>query len=131
MIRAAVTLSADMLMHMGEKEAESFVMSKLSDQISSQLVSTLPISKTEDHYNQTITYTAQTSNPSSLYTTSGSISASPVTSSSYNTIRNNESVLENLRVVEYYKGEKVTRVELQFFDGEDWKKVPRLRKEDV
>ena len=68
MIRAAVTLSADMLMHMGEKEAESFVMSKLSDQISSQLVSTLPITKTEDHYNQTITYTAQTSSPSSLYT---------------------------------------------------------------
>lgn len=130
MIRAAVTLSADMLMHMGEKEAESFVMSKLSDQISSQLVSTLPITKTEDHYNQTITYTAQTSSPSSLYT-SGSLSVSPVTSSSYNTINNNESVLENLRVVEYYKGEKVTRVELQFFDGEDWKKVPRLRKEDV
>lgn len=130
MIRAAVTLSADMLMHMGEKEAESFVMSKLSDQISSQLVSTLPITKTEDHYNQTITYTAQTSSPSSLYT-SGSLTVSPVTSSSYNTINNNESVLENLRVVEYYKGEKVTRVELQFFDGEDWKKVPRLRKEDV
>lgn len=131
MIKAAVDISSLMAIQMTPDELENYVRLSLASYIAKEISKVMPITKTTNQITDTHTYTTSipithtTSNSltiSGFNGTAGTISGgSPITKT---------GVQENLRVVEYYKNGKVSRVELQFFDGYDWLKVPRIKKED-
>lgn len=132
---AAVTISNHKMVQMKEDEIKDFVMNSLAHEISTEVAKHMEIEETKHPYNDTTRYSGTiTTSPSlqghltigpssigngSIYTTSGSSSYKD-----YSQI--------NLRVVEYTKNGKVTRVELQKYDehGDEWFKIPRIQIEE-
>ena len=86
----------------------------------------MTIDKTQDVLTGTITYTG------SVHTSSNTISVSPTYNATVSNGTTSPYVQINLRVVEYTKNGKVTRVELQKYDesNDDWLKIPRLQIEE-
>jgi hypothetical protein len=133
---AAVTIGNHKMVQMKEDEIKDFVMNSLAHEISTEVAKHLEIEETKDVYNDTTRYSGTiTSTPlpghltirpssivnGSIYTTNGNGSSSY---KDYSQI--------NLRVVEYTKNGKVTRVELQKYDehGDEWFKIPRIQIEE-
>jgi len=133
---AAVTISNHKMVQMKEDEIKDFVMNSLAHEISTEVAKHMEIEETKDVYNDTTRYSGTiTSTPlqghltirpssivnGSIYTTNGNGSSSY---KDYSQI--------NLRVVEYTKNGKVTRVELQKYDeeGDEWFKIPRIQIEE-
>lgn len=131
MIKAAIDISSCMATQMTPDELEDYVRSSLASYVAKELSKTMAITHTPNPITDTHTYTTSipithtTSNSLTMSGFNGTVGTiaggSPITKS---------SVQENLRVVEYHKNGKVSRVELQFYDGYDWLKVPRIKKED-
>lgn len=124
MIKAAITLTHEASLHMDQDELQDYVLSSLVNSISKEVTKVMTIDKTQDVLTGTITYTG------SVHTSSNTISVSPNATVSNGTT--SPYVQINLRVVEYTKNGKVTRVELQKYDesNDDWLKIPRLQIEE-
>ena len=124
MIKAAITIASHTSMFMDKDELESYVLSLLADQLSKEVAKKMTIDKTFDAITDSVTYTGTLTFPNN--------SASSVTVSGFNgTLAQSYSQI-NLRVVEYTKNGKVTRVELQKYDheGDEWHKIPRVQIEE-
>ena len=124
---AAVTISSHMLDNSNQKDIEDYVHRELSAQITNEIMKHIDVATRENVLDDTVTYTAAL--PISNTITSGLIIGS---SGGYNgpTFTNNHTSgiitkQPELRVMEFTKNGKVTRVELQYYDGDDWIKVPR------
>lgn len=134
MIKAAIEISSYVTIHMKQDELQDYVLSSLSREISKEISKNMTVNKTHNPTTDSITYTG----------TLATVGANTVTVSGFNgttgpnisgatisTSPNNYSQI-NLRVVEYTKNGKVTRVELQKYDesNDDWLKIPRLQIEE-
>jgi hypothetical protein len=133
MIKAAVTINSHMLHTSEPEDIEDYVHRELRTQIANEIMKTvdIDITTTKNALDDTITYSA--SLPITHSTASSVIVGSSV---GYNgTFTNNHvsgiiTKQPELRVMEYTKNGKVTRVELQYYDGDDWIKVPRHQLEE-
>ena len=126
MIKAAITLTHEASLHMDQDELQDYVLSSLANSISKEVTKVMTIDKTQDVLTGTITYTG------SVHTSSNTISVSPTYNATVSNGTTSPYVQINLRVVEYTKNGKVTRVELQKYDesNDDWLKIPRLQIEE-
>ena len=126
MIKAAITLTHEASLHMDQDELQDYVLSSLASSISKEVTKVMTIDKTQDVLTGTITYTG------SVHTSSNTISVSPTYNATVSNGTTSPYVQINLRVVEYTKNGKVTRVELQKYDesNDDWLKIPRLQIEE-
>lgn len=130
---ASVTVGDDMIMHMSDCDIKDYVYESLRSQLSNHIVKdiekNMTIEKKTNAHNATTTYTGviDASNISNTLT----ISANGISGSSISQVLTSP-VQQNLRVVEYTKGGKISRVELQFYDesNDDWIKVPRIQIEE-
>jgi len=132
-LAAAITISNLMSLSMDQDELKSFVLNSLSNEISKEVIKRMDLTEQKDIVTDTTRYTGTlTVNPTGIGAVGATISnangyiinSSPNTYSTYSQI--------NLRVVEYTKNGKVTRVELQKYDDEndDWYKIPRIQIEE-
>ena len=133
MIKAAIKIASHTSMFMDKDELERYVLSLLADQLSKEVAKKMTIDKTLNVTDDSITYTG--SLPISGNTLTFPInhsSASSVTVSGFNGTSTSSYSQINLRVVEYTKNGKVTRVELQKYDaeGDEWYKIPRVQIEE-
>ena len=126
MIKAAITLTHEASLHMNQDELQDYVLSSLANSISKEVTKVMTIDKTQDVLSGTITYTG------SVHTSSNTISVSPTYNATVSNGTTSPYVQINLRVVEYTKAGKVTRVELQRYDesNDDWYKIPRIQIEE-
>lgn len=123
MIKASITLTEELALHMTQDELENYVLSSLSKNISHELVKSMTIEKTKDPLSGSITYVGSIMNTTPNTVTISTAQGYNGTNSSYSQI--------NLRVVEYTKAGKITRVELQRCDENgEWMKIPRLQIEE-
>jgi hypothetical protein len=108
----AITMHLDQL--------QDYVERALERKISEEVRKHMTIAKTRSTYDDTTIYTG------TYNVTSSTLPAGIVHSSSL------MSVQKNLRVIEYTKNDKVTRVELQAFDAVEgkWCKIPRIKIEE-
>lgn len=134
MICASTTISRDLLVESGSSEIKDYVYKELRSQLGSALIKDLEkhmnIKETRDALTDTVTYTAIV-DPYTAYNTS----SNTITVAGYNGVIGSSMITpvqKNLRVVEYTKSGKITRVELQFYDehSDDWIKVPRIQLEE-
>lgn len=134
-LAAAITISNLMTLSMNQDELKSFVMNSLSNEINKEVIKHMDLTEQKDivtdttHYTGTLTITPTNGvgiGTSNISTVGNGyiVNTSPNTYSTYSQI--------NLRVVEYTKNGKVTRVELQKYDDEsdDWYKIPRIQIEE-
>ena len=126
MIKAAIQIPSHMTLHMKQDELQDYVLSSLASSISKEVTKVMTIDKTQDVLTGTITYTG------SVHTSSNTISVSPTYNATVSNGTTSPYVQINLRVVEYTKNGKVTRVELQKYDesNDDWLKIPRIQIEE-
>jgi hypothetical protein len=126
MIKASVTVDSYRLYGLKEDEIEDYVRRELRSQMSNEIMKHVDVTSQHCRNTDSVTYTATL--PISNTVTSGVIVGS---SAGYNgTFTNNRisgiiSKEPELRVMEFTKNGKVTRVELQYYDGDNWIKVPR------
>lgn len=131
---AHVKIDGYSLHGLSSKDIEAYVTAQLTSIISKEVTKNMTISSIKDVYDDSITYigtitgssNTYTSGTSGVYTSTNSINS--IASSSSN--RNYSQI--NMRVVEYTKNGKVTRVELQKHDEDidDWVKIPRIQIEE-
>ena len=136
MIKAAITISASMQHTMTQDMLKDYVLSSLEKYITQQISKQMTITKQYDSMTDTTTYTGTYTVPVTQ-TNSNNLTVSTSTVSGFNgtsTIvgTSRVGVQEILRVVEYTKNGKVTRVELQKYDEENdsWNKIPRIQLEE-
>lgn len=136
MIKAAVTVSASMEHTMTQDMLRDYVLSSLHKHIAGEVAKKMTIIKTYDSTTDSTTYTGTFTAPIT-HTSGNSMTIGASTVSGFNgtvsvSNKNKASVQEILRVVEYTKNGKVTRVELQKYDEEndDWIKIPRIQIEE-
>lgn len=139
MISASVEIADYLISSSDADDIKEFVYTKLAHQLGITLTADIRknmiIKETVNPNNNSRTYTGSIN--ASVY--SASVSSSPNTitiSAASNGISGSmlpySPVQKNLRVVEYTKSGKVTRVELQFYDEttDDWIKIPRIQLEE-
>lgn len=128
---AAVTVDNAMLVRMDDDQIKDYVHNELRNIISNEVMKHADITTSKNLYDDTNTFTATL--PITHSTASSVIVG---TSAGYNgTFTNNHvsgiiTKQPELRVMEYTKNGKVTRVELQYYNGDDWIKVPRHQLEE-
>ena len=124
MIKAAITIASHTSMFMDKDELERYVLSLLADQLSKEVAKKMTIDKTINPIQDSITYTGTL--------TASNTAINSVTVSGFNGTSASGYSQINLRVVEYTKNGKVTRVELQRYDpeGDEWYKIPRVQIEE-
>ncbi len=121
-------------MHMSDGDVKDYVYETLRSQLSNHMVKdiekNMTIEESKNLYNNTTTYTGVV-DASKVYNNTLTVSANGITGSSISQVLTSP-VQQNLRVVEYTKGGKTSRVELQFYDesNDDWVKVPRIQIEE-
>lgn len=131
MIKAAVTVDNYAMTRMDDDGIKNYVHEKLRSIISNEVMKHVDITTTKNTYDDTATYTATLP---ITHTTANSVTVG--TSAGYSgTFTNNHTSgiitkPAELRVMEYTKNGKVTRVELQYYNGDDWIKVPRHQLEE-
>ena len=110
-------------MSTSDKDLEELVHRKLAEQFKEALAQN--ISK---HMKVTNTYNPMTD----TRTYSGSLTSGSLTTAPFNGTSSTSYVqkIEDLRVVEFTKAGKVTRVELQRKTEHGWKKIPRIQIEE-
>lgn len=120
-LQAQVVVNDYTFMAMDDDQLKDYVVHKLTSAISSEVVKNMTITKTVDPVNAQTIYTGSLTAPNSYVASNNTVSGFNGTSSARPYLQ------EFLRVVEYKKDGKITRVELQTFDGDDWHKVPRIQ----
>jgi len=134
MIAASVTVDDHMLATCTKEHIEDYVYGNLERILSREVMKHVTIKEHHSMSSNQKTYTA-TVNVGST----SAVGASHITTTSgYNgtgTFTNNPisgriTKESEFRVLEFTKNGKPTRVELQYYDGEDWQKVPRIKIEE-
>lgn len=115
MIACTITVTDDLHLYLGQDELKRYVENKLRDEISESVLKNMTITSMYDPMTNAKAYTGTFSNSSTVATNTASVSVSEP---------------KRLRVVEYTKKGKVTKVELQSLEGEEWVKVPRIQIEE-
>ena len=127
-IEARIVLSSALVHDLGQFDIKDYVLKNLSDEISKEILNHMTITEHKDVLSDTITYTGTLSAANTI-----SISPGQLVGNS-GTVTNGTNTYSQiiLRVVEYTKDGKVTRVELQQYDDskDDWFKIPRIQIEE-
>ena len=113
---ANVVIPDSMCMYMDDKGMEKYVKSIFQNKFIDEAMKNMTLTKQPDPINAQTVYTGAL-NIGSVYATKNTITGASAQG----------DVQLNLRVVEYTKGGKVSRVELQHFDGASWYKIPRIQ----
>lgn len=117
-ISAQITLDEFQTSVLDAHQLEDYIKRNLFAQMTSGIIDEMTITKTGNPHIATNTYT-------------GSLTVSPNTVSGFNgTSPSLIERVEELRVVEFTKNNKVTRVELQRKTENGWRKIPRIRIEE-
>jgi len=121
---AQVTIDGYRIHGLSDSELKNYVTAQLTNIVTQEVAKYMTISSTKNVYNDSVTYTGTITN-SNLNSTISTIS----NTGSYSTPSYSQI---NMRVVEYTKNGKVTRVELQKYDesDNDWVKIPRIQIEE-
>lgn len=122
-LAAQVTIDRYRLDRLNDDETEKYVTALLSDIITKEVLKNMAIASHTHAYGDSTTYTGTitATNPNTYST---------IAPSSYNSTPSYSQIA--MRVVEYTKNGKVTRVELQRYDDHDnqWCKIPRIQIEE-
>lgn len=122
-LAAQVTIDRYRLDGLNDDETEKYVTTLLSDIIAKEVLKNMAIASHTHAYDDSTTYTGTitATNPNTYST---------ISPSSYNSTPSYSQIA--MRVVEYTKNGKVTRVELQRYDDHDnqWCKIPRIQIEE-
>jgi hypothetical protein len=118
-LKARISIDEFQTTVMDKHQLQDYIERNLFAQMSSNIIDEMTIEKDSNPNVGTSTYTG------TLH-----VGANSLTGSSYHsTIRNIETPL-NLRVVEFTKKNKVTKVELQYYIEGNWLRVPRIQIEE-
>lgn len=130
-LQAHVIVDDYMAVNMQQDYLKNYVLRNLESVISKEVVKHMTITQQKDPINAQTLYTGSltVSNSNPYIATTSTTPSYTITTTSTNPNAYYDVQL-NLRVVEYTKGGKVTRVELQYLDDEDWHKVPRIQIEE-
>jgi hypothetical protein len=131
---AQVSIDKYRLHGLDPNDTKEYVTSKLADLIKQEILKHMTISSTVDPINDVTNYTGTMtiSSNGSLALGTTTISTNAISGANYTANRSNAYSQINMRVVEYTKNGKVTRVELQKYDenDNDWVKIPRIQIEE-
>lgn len=119
-LRVGISITdLELLSFKNEDELEGYVKRLLSERISGEIIKHMTINSTKMPNNGVTHYT-------------GSINVIDTNSTTTSTNAYYPDLQINLRVVEYTKNGKITRVELQRYDDtySDWIKIPRINIEE-
>ena len=103
-LKAQVEVNSFETMSIPQDELERLIKLKLAEQFKEYVTKSMDITKQYNPQSDSTTYVA--------------------------TINDNLDKIEELRVVEFTKNGKVTRVELQRKSSHGWKKIPRIQIEE-
>ena len=122
MIRARICVQDELAVRMGQDELEDYVKRQLCNEITSSVIKNMTIEKETSYDTSSTIFTGAINAGTTTYGYTYSNVGGPI----------QIDVQERFRVVEYTKNDKVTRVELQYFDTykDQWQKVPRIRIEE-
>lgn len=120
MIRASIEIDDYHALSLRSDELKEYVEHKLSHLIAEEVRNKMSISKAVNISTNSTTYVASLIMPA----TTGTVSITPYTPTT--------CVQNNLRVIEYTKNGKVSRVELQQYDeqSDSWFRIPRIQMEE-
>jgi hypothetical protein len=131
---AQVSIDRYRLHGLDPNDTKEYVTSKLADLIKQEILKHLTISSTVDPINDVTNYTGTMtiSSNGNLGLGTTTIGTNAISGANYTANRSNVYSQINMRVVEYTKNGKVTRVELQKYDenDNDWVKIPRIQIEE-
>jgi len=121
---AQVTIDSYRIHGLSDSELKNYVFTRLTNTITQEIAKYMTISSSKNVYDDSITYTGTITNSNLISNVSTISSTGSYSTPSYSQI--------NMRVVEYTKNGKVTRVELQKYDesDNDWVKIPRIQIEE-
>lgn len=123
-LAASINVREDLAYMMDKDELKHYVLNALTNEISKEISKHMTVTSTPNMMDHSTTYVGTV--------TVGSVGASTI--SGYNGTTSSGSAYSqiNLRVVEYTKNGKVTRVELQKYDesSDDWFRIPRIQIEE-
>ena len=119
---AAIKIDASRVYGLSENQIKDYVTRELVNTLMPTIIKSMKINSMKNMHDDSITYT-------------GTITASPIVGAYNSTISTSGTSSYsqiNMRVVEYTKAGKVTRVELQRYDDHDnqWYKIPRIQIEE-
>lgn len=119
-MQARIYVQDELAVRMGQDELEDYVKRQLSNEITSSVIKNMTIEKETSYDTMSTIFTGTLNTGTTTYITSNA--GGPI----------QIDVQERFRVVEYTKNNKVTRVELQYFDTykDEWQKVPRIQIEE-
>lgn len=120
MIKAQIEIDHYRALAMRPDELQDYVEHTLSREIAEEVRKRMTVTKATNTLTNSVVYTGSVVTNGTVGITSGSVNAPTA------------GVQKNLRVIEYTKNGKVTRVELQQYDEQldDWVKIPRIQKEE-
>lgn len=136
MINAKIEISDLMYSDMDSNSIKDYVERVLADRITEQILNQyvkpyMIIEKETDPYTQNKIFKATYDPIGATVRNGNTINTNPISAGSV-TFGGHDDVLLMLRVVEYTKKDKLTRVELQSYDkqSDTWIKVPRVQIEE-
>jgi hypothetical protein len=121
---AQVTIDGYRIHGLSDSELKNYVTAQLTNIVTQEIIKYMTISSTKNAYDDSVTYTGTITNSNLISNVSTISNTGSYSTPSYSQI--------NMRVVEYTKNGKVTRVELQKYDenDNDWVKIPRIQIEE-
>ena len=130
-LEARIVLSSALVHDLGQFDIKEYVFKNLSDEISKEILNHMTITEHKDVLSDTITYTGTLSGVNTISISPGQLVGNSGNAYTASNSANTYSQII-LRVVEYTKDGKVTRVELQQYDDskDDWFKIPRIQIEE-
>ena len=123
-LSASINVHADLSYMMDKDELKDYVLHALTREISKEIGKHMTVTSTPNVMDNSTTYVGTV--------TVGSVGAATISGYNGTTSPSSGYSQINLRVVEYTKNGKVTRVELQKYDesSDDWFRIPRIQIEE-
>jgi len=129
---AQVTIDRYQVFNLDPRDLKSYITTQLADILTNEFIKNMTITSHTNFNDNSITYVGSISASPYIYNigANGPIGSSTIAASSLNSNSSYSQI--NMRVVEYTKNGKVTRVELQKYDesNNDWVKIPRIKIEE-
>jgi len=131
-LTAQVTIDRYQVFNLDPRDLKNYITTQLADILINELIKNMTITSHTNFNDNSTTYVGSISTSPYIHNigANGPIGTSTIAASSLNSNSSYSQI--NMRVVEYTKNGKVTRVELQKYDESDnnWVKIPRIKIEE-
>jgi len=131
-LTAQVTIDRYQVFNLDPRYLKNYITTQLADILTNEFIKNMTITSHTNFNDNSTTYVGSISTSPYIHNigANGPIGTSTIAASSLNSNSSYSQI--NMRVVEYTKNGKVTRVELQKYDESDnnWVKIPRIKIEE-